>query len=173
MTYNPISMIRTTIIGVLFLSLCYLSACNSDKPAASPGETPPAAATQALPPLPVSELQALATHSTGIDYSFFEPDFSLSMYERSEIAEDLENISGLPAQIDPACKLTAMIFFKKDTELLYTGELYFSDRCAYIIFLKNNQKVYANALSEDGKTIYKAIMDNIYEMQGKTPPASN
>lgn len=166
-------MIRIITISVLFLSLCGLNACSGDKPAATSGEAAPAATTQALGPMPASELESLAANSTGIDYSFFEPDFSVSMYERSEITEELQNISAQAAQPDPACKLTAMIFFKKDAELLYTGEFYFSDRCAYIIFLRNNQKVYANALSEDGKIIYKAIIDNIYEMQGKTPPVSN
>lgn len=114
---------------------------------------------QSLPTLPYSELEIMMRGCTGIDYTFLDLGFSMSVDDPEEILDDFVIIGTGKPMIDPGCKPTAMIFYKKDLDRFYDAELYFSDKCKYIIFKKDGVRKYANMLSPEGVENFQAIFE--------------
>jgi len=158
-------MLRRTIY-LLPLVLLLLAACGNSENKNTSGEVSTDTATQAkidLPPMPPAEIENLRQRCTGIDYSFFNPGFSMSMYDRNEIMQEVSIIGPESPVANPACQVAAMVFYKEGTEKLYDAELYFDNACTYLIFSRNGQRMYANALTENGKIQLKAILDHMME----------
>jgi hypothetical protein len=151
---------------VLPVCLVLASACNSNSNKttdANAAAEAPAENKIDLPPMPAAEIEDLRRRCTGIDYSFFSPGFSMSMYDRNEIMQEVSIIGTESPISNPSCQVAAMVFYKEGSEKLYDAELYFDNICTYLIFSKNGQRVYANALTESGKVQLKAIIDHMIE----------
>ncbi len=118
-----------------------------------------------LPAMPAVEIERMRLNCTGIDYTFIEHGFSMSIDEREDIVQDFMIIGDVPPQINTQCKLMGMIFYKQGQERFYDAELYFSDQCQYMIFMKDGKQVYANQLSPDGVAQFQGILEYIEEQK--------
>jgi hypothetical protein len=152
------------------ISLVAFSGCQSSS---SANDSSPASTVQSinsLPALPAAEINRMRAECSGIDYTFLDPSFSMSVDDPEEFMQDFDFIGLESPGIDPACKPIAMVFYKTGTDRFFDAELYLNERCNYLIFTKNGERLYANALSDVGIENFNAIVNYIRnEMQN--PPA--
>lgn len=133
--------------------------CQSKSPAAAAEEINVQAAVPSMPVMPVEEIDRMRTGCTGIDYTFLEPSFSMSVDDPAEVQADFGFIGTESPALDPSCRPIAMIFYKAGTERFYDAELYLTGNCQYLIFTKNGERKYANSLSEEGVANFQGILD--------------
>jgi hypothetical protein len=145
-------------IAFLIMNALLWVNCQSESQAPAMEENNVQAAPS-LPVMPVEEIERMRTGCTGIDYTFLEPSFSMSVDDPAEVQADFGFIGTDAPALDPACRPIAMIFYKQGTERFYDAELYLTGTCLYLIFTKNGERIYANALSEDGVANFQGILE--------------
>lgn len=156
--------------SIYMVSLVLFSACQSFSSTNDSSTVSSTQAINSLPALPAEEINRMRAECSGIDYTFLDPSFSMSVDDPEEFMQDFDFIGLETPSIDPACKPIAMVFYKKGTERFFDAELYLNERCNYLIFTKNGERLYANALSDVGIENFNAIVNYIRnEMQ--SPPA--
>jgi hypothetical protein len=146
-------------IGVLAMIL--ILACGSAP------ETTNAQSLPGLSPLPPSEIQRMREGCTGIDYTFLNPSFSMSLEDSEDILDDLLIIGEQAPEMNPNCKPLAMIFYKSGLDRYYDAELYYDQNCQYIVFTKDGERLYANVLSDMGKENFQAILEYMEEQMNQ------
>jgi len=133
---------------------------NADSAVAKTPETKPGE----LPRIPNDLMQALVDSADYVDYLFYEMDFSMSMDNKQGVMYALAKIGDVAAPIKPSCKPIGRIFYQIKGRNAAEADLYFSQGCAYLVFMKDNKPVYANSMSEVGKKFlnnqFAAIMNN-------------
>lgn len=145
--------------ALLIMNALLWANCQSKSPAAAAKENNVQAAVPSLPVMPAEEIDRMRTGCTGIDYTFLEPSFSMSVDDPAEVQADFGFIGTEAPALNPACRPIAMIFYKQGTERYYDAELYLNDNCRYLIFTKNGERIYANSLSEEGVANFQGILD--------------
>jgi hypothetical protein len=139
---------------LLLLSLCcmfLLPACRESKP--SPQEQAPQIVEKtAVYPQPAPGiLETLSTRITNVDYIFHNLPISMSLTEAGTIQTVMAHLSGLGAvPVNHGCKPIGRIFYVASGETVLTGDLYFSGDCRFVIFLEEEQPLFAVRLHEAG-----------------------
>jgi hypothetical protein len=163
------------ILGSILLIVLF-TACGGDS---TKGEDTAAEAASAktqvspqkkgLPTLPDVTMQLLIDSVDYIDYVFYELDFSMSLDNEQGVKYSLAKISGNPAELVDACKPIGRIFYQIKGRNAAEADLYFSQGCTYLVFMEDNAPVYANAMSDVGKTFlnnqFAAIMKGYQPIQ--------
>jgi len=121
-------------------------------------------ANEGLPTLPNALMQSLVDSADYVDYLFYEMEFSMSMDNKQGVMYALSKIGEQPAVLNPSCKPIGRIFYQIKGRNAAEADLYFSQGCTYMVFMKDNVPVYANSMSEVGKQFlnnqFSAIMKN-------------
>lgn len=114
---------------------------------------------QSIPPLPESELRALAFNCTSIEYTFKTLPITLSVSQNEGLETNIF-FAGLEA-IDydaTACQSIARKIFNVGTEIYMEAEVYFSPGCRHYDFYKNGKLTYRTKITDQGLNFYKSII---------------
>ncbi len=159
----------TSPLVFLFFSLFILACGGKGNDSADVGSEAVSASAKTsqtdgnrLPVVPNELMQRLIDSTDYVDYLFYEMDFSMSMDNKQGIMYSIAKIGEQPAQMNAACKPIGRIFYQIKGRNAAEADLYFSQGCAYLIFMKDNAPIYANSMSEVGKAFlnnqFAAIM---------------
>lgn len=146
----------------LLLVVLVLLACGNDAgtETAAPTAAPIAPAT--LPPLPLSELQALYDRVDYIDYLFTSLPISMSQQTPSDVKAAVTHISDeAPATMDPSCKVMAQIFYEAEGKTLRRADMYYGPTCTYLVWNENGQPAYASRLTAPGIQFFNSVLKNV------------
>lgn len=135
----------------IIVSLLLVACKGSDKPVSDPLPETPAITTYPLPPEGL--LDSLQPFVTTIDYLFNNLPISMSVTERNAIWTMFSHISGKePVPLQHGCKPIGRIFYVASGETALTGSLYFGKDCKFVVFLENEEPVFAVQLTQHGIT---------------------
>ena len=158
-----------TPVFLLFATLVLLACNGKDRAPKNEEEVVkmkveevPAAENVGLPMIPNALMQVLIDSTDYVDYLFYDMDFSMSMDNKQGVMYSLAKIGEKPAPLNATCKPIGRIFYQIKGRNAAEADLYFSKGCTYLVFMKENSPVYANSMSEVGKTFlnnqFSAIM---------------
>jgi len=119
-----------------------------------------------LPGISAKEFDQLMVECDFIDYIFSYLPFSLSQDEDVSIKQNISFISEKPLKIIPKdCKPMARKFFQVKGLTKWEADVYFSDNCAFYVFIKDNKPIFANYMNEAGKVFYTDLINRSKTMQ--------
>ena len=81
----------------------------------------------------------------------------MSMNNKGSIQQILTHVSQTVPVIDNSCKSIGRVFYEINGETEIEAEIYFSDKCQYFVFMKNNKRIYANNITPDGVAHFQNI----------------
>jgi len=164
---NPHLSTVLFLFSVLFFTTCTSKQSDVEKSKEVEGTAVAKTTTakaQGLPKIPNSLMQKLIDSTDYVDYLFYDMDFSMSMDNKQGVMYSLAKIGDEVAPVSPTCKPIGRIFYQIKGRNAAEADLYFSKDCTYLVFMKDNAPVYANRMSEVGKTFlnnqFSAIMQN-------------
>ncbi len=143
-------------IFIQFILICTIISCQNGNNTAT---TPQKVITESIPPLPESELRALAFNCTSIEYTFKTLPITLSVSQNEGLETNIF-FAGLEA-IDydaAACQSIARKIFNVGTEIYMEAEVYFSPGCRHYDFYKNGKLTYRTKITDQGLNFYKSII---------------
>ena len=165
-------MIRYSTLAAPLLFALFFMACNGGETSAGQGsevagsasaKTPEQKEGQ-LPRVPNELMQNLVDSADYVDYLFYELEFSMSMDNKQGVMYAISKIGENSPNLNPSCKPIGRIFYQIKGRNAAEADLYFSQGCTYMVFMKDNVPVYANEMSDVGKTFlnnqFGAIMKN-------------
>lgn len=141
---------------IQFILICSIISCQNGNNTAP---TPQKVITESIPPLPESELRALAFNCTSIEYTFKTLPITLSVTQNEGLETNIF-FAGLEA-IDydhTACQSIARKIFNVGTEIYMEAEVYFSPGCRHYDFYKNGKLTYRTKITDQGLNFYKSII---------------
>ena len=109
-------------------------------------------------------MQKLFDKCNYVDYLFYESNFSMSMNNQQSIQQTLTHVSEQVPVINPNCKSIGRIFYEIDGQTEIEAEIFFSDKCQYFVFMKGNQRIYANNITADGIAHFNNIFKQANNM---------
>ena len=140
-----------------FVILFSLVSCNNDKPAPKAKPQPiqkaaPAVASKpGYPRIPNELLLKMWNEGQMIDYLFHDLPFSMNQNEIASIRTNMTYISEKPLdKIPTKCKPIARQFYQVGGEIVFEGDIYFSEGCQFYVFLVDGKPMYGNYMSEAG-----------------------
>jgi len=150
-------------LKIYFLSfslLLALMSCNTPPTEKTETKSAPVktvVAAEKLPSIPVAILQKLFDNCDYVDYLFYETNFSMSMNNKGSIQQTLTHVSQTVPVLDNTCKSIGRVFYEINGETEIEAEIYFSDKCQYFVFMKDNKRIYANNITPDGVAHFQNI----------------
>jgi hypothetical protein len=121
-----------------------------------------------LPSITNEKMQQLFKDVQGIDYIFYEQDFSVSS-DASNAKSNLMYISTKSAKKLPNQKPVGRIYYAGNGEILLDAEVYFgaSQIEQYLVFVKDGKPFGANYLSPQGVAFFKQVVNARIEAKPK------
>lgn len=153
-------LLSSLIVLLVFIS-CGEQKPNDETPALISGQTE---YLTDLPALTGEEFNWFVVNCTSIDYNMLTPDFSMSISGQQDVRGDLGGISQNPVRRPPTCKPIGMIFYKSGADRMFEADLFADSVCQYIVFKKDNQELYANALHPEGYQRFVNVLNQIKNM---------
>lgn len=137
-------------LAVFILGVCQ-TGCEST-PKEPPA--PPAPATYPLPPQGL--LDSIFPFVTTVDFLFNSLPISMSVTEPNAIYTMYSHLSQTGAvPLEHGCKPIGRIFYVASGETALTGSLFFNKECHFVVFLENEEPVFAVQLNQNGITFLK------------------
>jgi len=146
-------------IAIIISLVC----CKNDN-AATPQATKPAPTEEVnagpqFQQLPNDILLELWNNGTLIDYIFHELPFSMNQSEQASIRTNLTYFSSeAQANIPTECKPLGRQMFSIDGNIVLESDIYYSDNCAFFVFIMDGETKYANKMSDAGKQFYATMI---------------
>ena len=156
-------MIRIFIFLGMF---CVLTSCNNtptNTPASekqitpAPPLKPQPTGEQLYPSVQGSIIEELWNTCTGVDYIYYNFNFSMNRAAQNDVRNSLIHISNTPALIRPECKPIGRIMFKDDDGIKLEADMFFSKNCTYFVFMEDNKPKYANFMSDEGIKFFNNV----------------
>jgi len=150
----------------LFSSALVMYAC---KPATKENTSeikPSTAATSSYPSLSNEEITKLYSIAEKVDMIFYNLPMSVNQDDAASAKNTVLYISPAPAIIANNCKPLGRLSWISQGVIVQEADIYVNTGCQYMIFMKNNQPVAANAMSESGVEFFNQIM-NQAQSKGK------
>lgn len=164
------------ILGViLFMGLYSCDPSSPKAPALAAENTPPISTTSANSNMvmlsgegiPQEDVVKIATECTHIDFTFNELPISMNQSEKSAIIGDLSYISPeTVAEISNDCKPLARKVYWGPKGVIIEADIYFSKDCLYFVFIRNEKRLFANKMNQNGITFYNGVLSQV---QGGAP----
>jgi hypothetical protein len=150
------------ILLIVSLAACTNSASDQEKSTRSETPQQPAVpeGSLVLPGLPIEQLKDLWEKCDFVDYIFYDLPISMSLDRKNTIQYALSHIASEPAPIPPSCKPIGRIFYQVDGENVLESDLYFTQGCAFFVFLEDGKKKYCNYITQEGA---KYLNNNIQQ----------
>lgn len=157
------------LIFVFFLAVAFSCCQNQQKPEPAPPEqatAEPAPTPEAtLPSVPIELLQKIWDEGTQVDLIFYHLPFTMSMDEKPAIQHAVRHIAETPAPIKPECSSFGRITYQIDGDIVLEGDFFFSTGCTYFVFYENQEKKYANYMTDEGIQYFNAQIQQASQLQ--------
>ncbi len=157
-------------LATLILFSCLVFSCT--QPAVNNTESTDSATAvtntqqtgEKLPSITVEIMQKLFDQCNYVDYLFYETNFSMSMTNKQSIQQTLTHVSEQVPVLDPNCKSIGRVFYEIEGNTEVEAEIFFSNQCQYFVFMKGNEKIYANNITADGVAHFNNIFNQAKNM---------
>lgn len=159
------------IVFILLIALTFASCQNQQKTGEEPAteETTPTQTPETsqptLPSVPLDVLMKIGTEGTQADLIFYNHPFTMSMNELPAIQHLLRHIAEDPAPLLPNCRAAGRVTYQIDGNIVLEGDFYFSTGCTYFVFYENQEKKYANYMTEEGINYFNGQIQQASQMQ--------
>jgi hypothetical protein len=112
-----------------------------------------------LPPLTVDMIKKMLAEVDYIDYIMHDLPFSLSQDTKADINSNIMFISNNPVGNVPVnCKPIGRKFYNIKGETYLAADIYFSNGCAFYIFLEGEKPLYSAKFTKEGYNFYTQIV---------------
>lgn len=141
-------------------SLIVIEACQPKKNTEVTEEAaaPPAPAYPALSNREISQLYANADK---IDIIFYDLPISVNQEDISSVRNTVLYISPVSSVINTGCKALGRMSWMSKGVIMQEADVYCATGCTYLIFMKDNKPVAANALELAGVEFFKNILSQV------------
>lgn len=159
------------ILSILIVLMTFAACQNQQKPETPPAEeTTSTEQTQAapaptLPSVPLELLEKIWNEGTQADLIFYNYPFTMSMSEKPAIQHLVRHIAEDPAPLNPNCRSAGRVTYQIDGNIVLEGDFYFSTGCTYYVFYENQEKKYANYMTDDGIRYFNGQIEQASKMQ--------
>lgn len=136
---------------------------------AAPQNTP----KPTLPSVPLELLQKIALEGTQVDLIFYHHPFTMSMNEQSAIQLMIRHIAEDPAPLNPNCQAMGRVTYQIEGNIVLEGDFYFSTGCTYFVFYENQEKKYANYMTNEGINYFNNQIQQASQMQQQMQQKAN
>lgn len=86
----------------------------------------------------------------------------MSQSDKQSVLNDLGSISTeAMTEIPSECQPTARKVYWGPEGIIIEADLYITDGCAFVVFIKDERKLYANQLNEKGKVFYGQVLQQV------------
>jgi len=153
----------------IFLGMfCWMTSCNNGSTSSTTPNSktatvpsPPPTGKQLYPSVDGKVIEHLWNNCTGVDYIYYNFNFSMNRDAQNDIRNSLIHIGKEAALIRDDCKPLGRIMFKDDDGIKLEADLYFSKNCTYFIFMENNKPVQANFMSDEGIKFFNGVFSKM------------
>ncbi len=99
-----------------------------------------------------------------VDMFFNDYPVSMSQNEKNSIISDLTYIStDAIVEIPVQCKPVGRKVYNGNGEVLIEADLYFSEGCYFMVFIKDEQALFGNKMNQQGIIFYERLLTQIQE----------
>ena len=152
----------TLCIAVLAI-ICY--SCSNTSKKDNPETVAPTANPSPYPSLSNEELTKLYSISEKVDMIFYNLPMSINQDDASSAKNTVLYVSPAPAIISSTCKPLGRLSWLSQGVIVTEADIYSDTGCQYFLFMKNNQPVAANAMSESGVVFFNQIISQAQQQQ--------
>ncbi len=111
-----------------------------------------------LPPITKEIMQKMLAEVDYIDYIMYDLPFSISQDTKADINSNILFISNSPIGNVPVnCKPIGRKFYNIRGETFLAADIYFSNGCAFYIFLDGEKPIYSAIFTKEGYNFYTQI----------------
>ncbi len=115
-----------------------------------------------LPMLPDSVIQFLWDKCQSIDYIFYDFPASINLDNPTSIRQGIRQIGMAKVSNRQQCKAIGKMFFYVNGNLYFDTDVYFDGgTCAYFVYTRNQQALYANRMSSEGTAFFTDILQRV------------
>ena len=156
------------IAFLLLIALVFANCQNEKKPEQTAAEETTAvepALKPTLPSVPLELLERIWNEGTQVDLIFYHHPFTMSMTEKQAVQNSVRLIAEDPAPLNPNCQSVGRITYQIDGNIVLEGDFYFTTGCTYFVFYENQEKKYANYMTQEGINYFNAQIQQATQMQ--------
>ena len=142
---------------IFFLAIIFsVTACKNDSPKSTtkPTQQPSVAAVASkpgYPRIPNELMLKMWEEGQMIDYVFHDLPFSMNQNELASIRTNMTYISEKALdKIPNNCKPIARQFYQVNGEIVFEGDIYFTEGCRFYVFFVDGKAQYGNYMSDAG-----------------------
>jgi len=155
---------REILLTIPFLLLCILS-CSHPAKENKKQEKSPASASSLYPQMSNEEITKLYSIAEKVDIIFYNLPMSVNQDDAASAKNTVLYISPAPAIMSNPCKPLGRLSWISAGVIVQEADIYSATGCQYLIFMKDNQPVAANAMSESGVQFFNQILDQVQQRQ--------
>jgi len=159
-----IKAIRTFFAIVSFLSF-FLYSCTSSSKADKQDVKSPDPAASPYPPLSNQDIVKLYSIAEKVDIIFYNLPMSVNQDDAASAKNTVLYISPAPAIMSHPCKPLGRLSWLSKGVIVQEADIYADTGCQYLIFMKDNHPVAANALSESGIQFFTQVLSQVQQQQ--------
>jgi hypothetical protein len=150
---------QPTTLFTLLLSFTLLFSC---KPAVTEGveETKKDTSTS-LPALGNTELTELYAAAERADIIFYNLPISVDQDDATSAKNSVLYVSPTSQEMNPACKPLGRITWMTNGSIFKEADIYIDQGCQYFVFIKNNQPMAVNAMSQSGVLFFQNVIEQV------------
>lgn len=146
----------------VILGLLTLDACQPKKNTEAIAEPAPALpAAPAYPALGNREISQLYASADKIDIIFYNLPISVSQESIASVRNSVLYISPVGTLLNANCRPLGRMSWMAKGEIIQEADVYCETGCNYLIFMKDNKPVAANALELAGIEFFKNIISQV------------
>ena len=149
---------------LVFAALCfvYLSCSPSTKADTKDVKSKETTASP-YPALKNEEITQLYAIADKVDIIFYNLPMSVNQDDAKSAKNTVLYISPAPAIISQPCKPLGRLSWISDGAIVQEADIYVSTGCQYLLFMKGNQPVAANAMSETGIQFFTSVLNQVQQ----------
>lgn len=158
---------RLTFPFCIFLCCMLLStwSCKENKIADVPSTSVPEIETPSYPALGNDVLNRLYADVEKVDIIFYDLPISVNQEDAPSAKNTALYISPASPVISKTCKPIARLSFISQGSILQDADVYCETGCQYLLFMKNNTPVAANAMAQGGIDFFNNIISQATKSQ--------
>ena len=154
---------KLVVITLSVASSILLFGCKSEDPTTTTAPTKPSvtrlASSEGITPEVVTLIVDSSSH---VDMVFNDYPISMSQNEKKSIINDLAYISTAPlTDIPEGCKPIGRKVYNGNGDILIEADLYCSEGCHFMVFIKNEQALFGNKLNAQGISFYERLLSQV------------
>lgn len=160
-------MIRYTVpLALMILAIgLQLQSCKPDS-VVTKAQAPKPSITQlkSVEGITAEIVTLIVDSCSHVDMLFNNYPVSMSQNEKNSIISDLTYIStDAITEIPGDCKPIGRKVYNGNGEVLIEADLYFSEGCYFMVFIKDEQALFGNKMNQQGIAFYERLLSQIQE----------